>query len=76
MYFYFDPNQSYVEVRLPVTHWEVGGVLLIGIVTTLLGLIAMIACRISRPAFFTDRALRYGPAITDEGAVVEVKPPE
>ena len=75
IYFYFDPSQSYVEVRLPIINVEVGGVMLIGVVTALLGLVLMVACEITRPAFFRDKSLRYGPSLTDSGQVVEIDEP-
>ncbi len=71
--YYGHADNSYVTVNLPVLG-NVGGTELIGVVTGLLGLAAMIYCRVKLPDFFTDRSRRYGPSITEEGHVVPLTP--
>jgi hypothetical protein len=44
------------------------------IVTAIIGLICMEACRRTSPEFFTNKAMRYGPSLTEEGEVVPFKP--
>jgi amino acid transporter len=68
VYFYTDPNQSYVEVN--IFGWNIGGVLLIGLITTLVGLLLMYACRLTSPEYFLNKAARYGPSLTETGEVV------
>ena len=46
---------------------HVGTAMFIVVVTAIIGLICMEACRRTSPQFFTDKAMRYGPSLTEEG---------
>jgi amino acid transporter len=72
---YGHADQSYVEVDLPL-FGNVGTTELIGVATGLLGLAAMFYCRFTKPQFFLDRSMRYGPSLTEEGEVVQLGEPE
>ena len=73
IYIYTDPNQSYTTWLLPFfPHWHLGGVLIIGIVTTIVGFACMYAMRVRRPAFFTDGTIHSGLSITDDDQVVHL----
>ncbi len=64
---------SYTTVKLPV-FGHVGSAFFIVIVTAIIGLICMEACRRTSPEFFTNKAMRYGPSLTESGEVVSVEP--
>jgi amino acid transporter len=67
--YYVTPSESYVIIKAPgIGH--VGGVMFIAVITAVLGLVAMLYCRYTSPQFFTDRSMRYGPSLTEEGHVV------
>jgi amino acid transporter len=66
-------TNSYTTVRLPV-FGHVGTALVIVIVTAIIGLVCMEACRRTSPRFFLDKSMRYGPSLTETGEVVSVKP--
>jgi hypothetical protein len=36
----------------------------------------MFYCRFTKPQFFLDRSMRYGPSLTEEGEVVQLGEPE
>ena len=63
---------SYTTVRLPV-FGHVGTALVIVIVTAIIGVICMEACRRTSPRFFLDKSMRYGPSLTETGEVVSVE---
>ncbi len=65
-------TNSYTTVRLPV-FGHVGTALVIVIVTAIIGLICMEACRRTSPRFFLDKSMRYGPSLTETGEVVSVE---
>jgi amino acid transporter len=65
---------SYTTVRLPV-FGHVGTALVIVIVTAIIGLVCMEACRRTSPRFFLDKSMRYGPSLTESGEVVRVDAP-
>jgi hypothetical protein len=44
--------------------------------TGLLGFAAMFYCRFTKPQFFLDRSMRYGPSLTEEGEVVQQRESE
>jgi amino acid transporter len=66
---YGHADQSYVDVNLPLLG-SVGTTELIGVATGLLGFAAMFYCRFTKPQFFRDRSMRYGPSLTETGEVV------
>jgi amino acid transporter len=68
IYFYADPSESFTTFR--IGPWHVGAVFFISVVTALAGVVAMLVCRWRMPAFFEDRESRYGPSLTESGAVV------
>ncbi len=77
VYTYTDPNQSYTSWLLPVApHWRLGGVLLVGIATTLLGLGCMVAWRFVRPDYFRGETLHSGVSITEDARVVRMDDPD
>jgi amino acid transporter len=63
-------TNSYTTIHLPALG-EVGTAIFIVVITAIIGLICMEACRRTSPQFFTDRAMRYGPSLTEEGQVVD-----
>jgi amino acid transporter len=71
--YYVNPDESYVEINLPAIG-HVGGTLFIGAITAVIGLVAMGYCRHTSPEFFTNKAMRYGPSLTETGEVVPVAP--
>jgi hypothetical protein len=56
-------------------HWTIGGVLSIGIITSLAGLGWMLALQRSHREFFSGAAMRDGYPITDDDKVVRVAVP-
>jgi amino acid transporter len=62
-------SYSYTTLRLPVLG-TIGTAMFIVVITAIIGLICMEACRRTSPQFFTDKAMRYGPSLTEEGEVV------
>jgi amino acid transporter len=77
VYLYTNPSQSYTSWLMPFyPHWRLGGVLSIGIITTLAGLAAMFAWQARKPAFFRGETLHSGLALTEEGKVVSVPTPD
>jgi hypothetical protein len=62
-------NYSWTTIHLPVLG-HVGSAMFIVVVTAIIGLLCMEACRRTSPQFFTDKAMRYGPSLTEEGEVV------
>ena len=60
---------SYTTLHLPV-FGEVGTAIFIVVITAIIGLICMEACRRTSPEFFTNKAMRYGPSLTEEGQIV------
>ena len=69
---YWSPSQSYVDVHLPLIGIHVGGVLLLVVLTTIIGLAWMAYEEIRRPRFFRGGMSRY--ALTDDDELVEVSP--
>jgi len=75
IYTYCDPNQSFTTWTLPFPpHWTVGGVLIVGIVTSVVGLGCMLAMQVTRPAFFRGQTMHSGLSITDDDEVVRIAP--
>jgi amino acid transporter len=73
VYFYTDPNQSYSTWHMAFwPHWTVGGVLSIGIITSLVGLGWMLATQPFKKEFFSGRSMKEGYSITDDDRVVHV----
>jgi len=66
-------NYSWTTIHLPVLG-NVGSAMFIVVVTAIIGVICMEACRRTSPQFFTDKAMRYGPSLTEEGKVVPLSP--
>jgi amino acid transporter len=64
-------SYSWTTIHLPVLG-HVGSAMFIVVVTAIVGLICMEACRRTSPQFFIDRAMRYGPSLTEEGEVVAI----
>ncbi len=64
-------NYSYTTIKLPI-FGHVGSAMFIVVVTAIIGLICMEACRRTSPRFFTDKAMRYGPSLTEHGEVVPI----
>jgi amino acid transporter len=62
-------SYSWTTIHLPVLG-HVGSAMFIVVVTAIIGVICMEACRRTSPQFFTDKAMRYGPSLTEEGEVV------
>lgn len=70
---YRDPSQSYASWTLPFPpHWTVGGVMVVGVVTTVLGLALMCWMQVRSPEFFSGESMRSGLSITDDDVVVRV----
>jgi amino acid transporter len=67
-----EPDYSYTTIQLPI-FGQVGTALFIVVVTAIIGLICMETCRRTSPQFFTDKAMRYGPSLTELGHVVPVR---
>ena len=60
---YAAPGYGTTTWRLPWwPHWDVGGVLVTGIGSLLLGVVLMAGCRLARPAFFRQETLGRRPA--------------
>jgi amino acid transporter len=73
VYFYTDPNQSYSTWHMAFwPHWTVGGVLSIGIITSLVGLAWMLATQPFKKEFFSGRSMKEGYSITDDDRVVPI----
>ena len=71
VYLAAEPDYSYTTWSIPVfPHGDVGGVLLIGIITTAAGLVFMLARRVTSPSFFRGETMREGVSITEDGHVV------
>ena len=71
VYLAVDPNYSYTTWSMPFfPHWDIGGVLLIGVITAAAGLVLMVAMRVKSPAFFRGETMREGVSITEDGQVV------
>jgi len=68
--------QSYTHWRLPFApHSDVGGVLLIALASTAVGVVAMLVWRFARPAFFQGRTLnRTTPTLVPEEGGVPLAP--
>jgi amino acid transporter len=62
-------DYSWTTIKLPI-FGHVGSAMFIVVVTAIIGLICMEACRRTSPQFFTDKAMRYGPSLTEEGEVI------
>jgi len=62
-------DYSWTTIHLPALG-NVGSAMFIVVITAIIGLICMEACRRTSPQFFTDKAMRYGPSLTEEGQVV------
>jgi amino acid transporter len=62
-------SYSWTTIHLPLLG-HVGSAMFIVVVTAIIGLICMEACRRTSPQFFLDKTMRYGPSLTEEGAVV------
>jgi amino acid transporter len=62
-------SYSWTTIHLPIPG-NVGSAMFIVVVTAIIGLVCMEACRRTSPQFFTDKAMRYGPSLTEEGQVV------
>ncbi len=76
VYYYTDPNQSYSTWSMPFwPHWTIGGVLSIGVITSLIGLAWMLSLHRSNRAFFSGASMRDGYSITDDDRVVRVETP-
>ena len=67
-----EPDYSYTTIQLPI-FGQVGTALFIVVVTAIIGLICMETCRRTSPQFFTDKAMRYGPSLTELGHVVPAR---
>ena len=64
---------SYTSWLMPFSpHWRVGGVFLIGALTFVVGLVLMVVCRFTSPAFFRGQTLRTGVVLDESGHFVEV----
>jgi amino acid transporter len=73
LWFYHNPDQSYTTWHMPFwPHWTIGGVLTIGIITSLVGLAWMLALQRGHRDFFSGRSMREGVSITDDDRVVQV----
>ncbi len=68
---YVDPGQSYVDVKLPLIG-HVGGVLLVGVATALVGLAWMLVSQRTQRAFFRGETLRSGLSLTEDDRVVQL----
>jgi amino acid transporter len=66
---------SYTTIKLPIFGTTATAIFIV-IVTAIIGLICMEACRRTSPEFFTNKAMRYGPSLTEEGKVVPFKADE
>ncbi len=66
-------SYSYTTLTLPALG-IVGTAIFIVVVTAIIGLICMEVCRRTSPQFFLDKAMRYGPSLTEEGEVVPRSP--
>jgi amino acid transporter len=66
---YLDPSQSYVVVSLPLVG-QVGGTLLIAVITGLVGLVWMLICQQTHPGFFRGDARQSGVSIGEDARVV------
>jgi amino acid transporter len=76
IYFYTDPSNSYTSWHMPFwPHMTIGGVLSIGIVTSLIGLAWMLSLQRSHREFFSGASLREGYSVTDDDRVVRVSAP-
>jgi hypothetical protein len=75
--FFASSGQSYTSWRLPFgPHWEVGGVFLIFLLSTIVGLICAVLWRIASPAFFKGESLnRSTPTLVPEGAALPLVAP-
>ncbi len=68
-----DPSQSYTTWKLPFPpHWTVGGVVIIGLVTTVIGFACMYAMKRTSPEYFRGETLHTGLSITDDDRVVRI----
>jgi len=68
---YLDPSQSYFEVNLPIVG-EVGGVILISVGATIVGLVWMFSLERRLPEYFSGESMASGRSLTDDDEVVEV----
>lgn len=64
---------SYTTIDVPV-FGNIGSAMFIVVVTGIVGVICMEACRRTSPQFFLDRSMRYGPSLTEEGTIVPLSP--
>jgi amino acid transporter len=72
IYYYCNPSNSDTTWLMPFSpHWQIGGVLSIGIITALAGLAWMLTERKLRPGFFRGD-MQSEVALTEEGEVIQV----
>ena len=74
------PSQftAYTSWKMPFyPHWVIGGTFLIAFLALVVGIVAMIAWRFARPAFFRGQTLSRGTPtlVPDDGALPEVSSP-
>ena len=69
---YLDPSQSYTVVTLPIIG-QVGGTMLIAVITVIVGLGWMLYCERTEPEFFSGESLQAGVSLTDDDEIVELK---
>ena len=63
VYIYWSSSASTTSWKLPFTpHWDLGGVMIIGVVTFAVGFLIMGVMRLTRPTFFTGRTLQVAQA--------------
>ena len=55
-------GNSYTTFTVPGLHWQIGGVFVIVFLTALVGLIMLLYCRFTMPAFFRGKTLTTGHA--------------
>jgi len=68
---YTDPDQSYVDITLPVTHTVVGGVLFVAAITVIVGLVWMLVCEFrTNRSFFRKGSMDTGLSLTEDAEVV------
>jgi amino acid transporter len=59
LWYYWSParSQSATSWRMPITHWQIGGVFLLDIAGVILGIVFMVVYARLRPAFFRGEVL-------------------
>ncbi len=71
VYLALEPDYSYTTWSMPFfPHWDIGGVLLIGIITAVAGLVFMVAMRVVSPRYFRGETMSEGVSLTEDGHVV------